>query len=188
LVVVAIPMTGVLLLGAAFWLSVVQQEQASEDLAVTLAEQDQLDLVYEDVLNIETGMRGFLLSGRRKYLKPYLDGVASIGADLDILRDLESDDPWETSRFTRLRTLIEREMNILAEQREGAPYPTGARLASLDRSKKVMDEIRIVQKELDTNGSAQLAERRLPTTLRRDSHSSQPSWALRSESSGASSP
>jgi diguanylate cyclase (GGDEF)-like protein len=159
LVVVAIPMMGVLLLGAAFWLSAEQQKQASEDLAATLDEQDQLDLVYEDILNIETGMRGFLLSGRQKYLKPYLDGVASIAGDLDRLRDLESDDPWEVGRFTRLRTLIERELNLLAEQREGAPYGSDVPVAPLERSKEVMDEIRIVQAELDSHGSAQLGER-----------------------------
>jgi len=159
LIVVAIPMMGVLLLGAAFWLSAEQQEQASEDLAVTLDEQDQLDLVYEDMLNIETGMRGFLLSGRKRYLKPYLEGIASIRGDLDRLRVLESDDPWEIERSVRMRTLIERDLSLLARQRAGAPYPSGVPEAVLDRSKRLMDQIRIVQNELDTNGNAQLAER-----------------------------
>jgi diguanylate cyclase (GGDEF)-like protein len=158
LTVVAIPMTGMLLLGAAFWASAIQERHAAADLTQTFHEQDQLDVVYEDMLNIETGLRGYLLSGKPEFLEPYLDGTASITSDLDGLRALESDDPWEVQQLAKLRTLVARELLLLADLRGGSPSEVSP--IQLDRSKDVMDEIRIIQGVLDTRESAQLIDRR----------------------------
>lgn len=58
------------------------------------------------MLNAETGLRGYLLTGDDRYLQPYNEAVATINSNLDELRQtyrqLPRDEP--TSRSCRSRS------------------------------------------------------------------------------------
>jgi len=41
----------------------------------------QLRLSYRDMLDMETGLRGFLLTRDQEFLQPYTDGLAAVGPD-----------------------------------------------------------------------------------------------------------
>lgn len=65
-----------------------------------------LDAVSESLLKMETGQRGFLLSGRDAYLEPYKAGVAALDGELERLERLIADDPQQTQRLRVARELI----------------------------------------------------------------------------------
>lgn len=61
--------------------------------------------IRETMINIETGQRGFLMSGLDDYLEPYNDGVANIDARFDQVIKLTSDNPQQTTRLKALREM-----------------------------------------------------------------------------------
>src|SRR5437764_14694780 len=71
------------------YLAVNHVRRTQKIAALTLessAIQAELSAVLKDVTDMETGQRGFLLSGNAAYLQPYTDARGRIGADFVSLR------------------------------------------------------------------------------------------------------
>lgn len=66
-----------------------------------------LDAVSESLLMMETGQRGFLLSGQEVYLEPYRSGVAAQDAQLQRLEVLIADNENQSQRLPKLRQLVD---------------------------------------------------------------------------------
>jgi signal transduction histidine kinase/DNA-binding response OmpR family regulator len=94
-------------------------------------------------IDMETGMRGFLLTGDERFLDPYEVAKPSIIAELKGLEELVADNPPQVDRFKRIASMQE-EWNKFAQEmitlrRQGGDYqgPIQAR-----RGKRLSDEIR----------------------------------------------
>ena len=61
------------------------------------------DNVLLDVLNIETGSRGFMLTGNEVFLTPFYEAVIKIGNDITDLTILTKDNPSQQSRIDSLK-------------------------------------------------------------------------------------
>jgi len=59
------------------------------------------------VLDLETGLRGYLLSGRRRFLEPYGDALVRYPAQERELGRLVADDPAQRALLARLETSID---------------------------------------------------------------------------------
>jgi PAS domain S-box-containing protein len=59
------------------------------------------------LVDMETGYRGFLLTGRDEFLEPYLAGQHSAEESLRELGQLSADDPAQAARWAELGALIE---------------------------------------------------------------------------------
>lgn len=68
---------------------------------------DQTGIVLEDVLDLETGLRGFLLTGQLEFLQPYLAANGRIDANIARLRTFAAGDPQLTDRINRIDQLID---------------------------------------------------------------------------------
>jgi signal transduction histidine kinase len=97
------------LLALVLWMAhlSVREVRATSDLAdytqeVLLA----LDAVSESMLKMETGQRGFLLSGSDAYLEPYTAGAAALDGKLQHLQQLIADNAQQTQRLQAVRELI----------------------------------------------------------------------------------
>jgi len=64
------------------------------------------DIILLDVLNIETGTRGYILMGDTTYLEPYKEGLSKIDADLEALKEITRDNPKQQIRFDSLQKTI----------------------------------------------------------------------------------
>ncbi|WP_439884253.1 response regulator [Pseudomonas syringae] len=94
-------------------------------------------------IDMETGMRGFLLTGDQHFLDPYEVAKPLLVAELQGLQALVEDNPTQMDRFRRLLTLQE-EWNVFALEmiklrRENGDYQTPV-LAG--RGKRITDQIR----------------------------------------------
>lgn len=65
-----------------------------------------LDEVMIAMLDIETGMRGYLITGDEQLLEPYTRGKKELEAGLPILRDLIKDNDLQTQRLNELEKAI----------------------------------------------------------------------------------
>ncbi len=94
-------------------------------------------------IDMETGMRGFLLTGDEHFLDPYEVAKPGVNAELEGLEALVADNPAQVDRLKRL-VALQTEWNgfaqeMIALRRENGDY-TGAVQAG--RGKRLTDEIR----------------------------------------------
>ncbi|UZJ62510.1 response regulator [Pseudomonas sp. KU26590] len=94
-------------------------------------------------VDMETGMRGFLLTGDERFLDPYEVAKPAIGSELKGLEELVADNPDQVDRFKRLAAL-QSSWNEFAEQmialrRTGGDYQTPIKER---RGKRLADEMR----------------------------------------------
>jgi len=94
-------------------------------------------------IDMETGMRGFLLTGDEHFLDPYEVAKPVLTAELAGLDKLVEDNPTQLDRFRRLSTL-QLEWNRFAQEmidlrRNGGDYLTPTQSG---RGKRITDEIR----------------------------------------------
>lgn len=69
----------------------VNDEEGRRWITHTYQVTEKLDSVMTDLLNGETGVRGFIISGDELYLQPYREGMARLDDDMRELRALTMD-------------------------------------------------------------------------------------------------
>lgn len=81
---------------------IMEGAQANEHTHEVLRE---VSLIRENMTNIETGQRGFLVTGYPTYLEPYTEGKKEIDTHFAAAIKLTSDNPAQTERFNSLREM-----------------------------------------------------------------------------------
>src|SRR5437899_2893243 len=72
LIVVAIPLTTLLVVAPLYYLSGRRSQDSEAGIRHTLLVRNQIQQVLVSMLNAETGVRGYLVSGQDSFLQPYL--------------------------------------------------------------------------------------------------------------------
>ncbi|MBX9404919.1 response regulator [Pseudomonas baetica] len=94
-------------------------------------------------VDLETGMRGFLLSGDEHFLDPYETAKPRINVALNTLLELTADNPVQTDRLRRLQALQAEWANyaksMIDLQRSSGDYKAAVQAG---RGKRLTDEIR----------------------------------------------
>jgi signal transduction histidine kinase/CheY-like chemotaxis protein len=127
---------------------------------VTEARRSQARLaeVYLLVLDGETGIRGYLVTGDQKFLASTTDSKARLPAVLDALTDAIGDHPSEAARLARVRTILA-EGYQLDPPRETLRSDPAAVRSWLDAQKKSTDELRSVLSDVWRTEDRLLASR-----------------------------
>ncbi|MDB5116753.1 MAG: response regulator, partial [Mucilaginibacter sp.] len=99
----------------------------------------------QQLIDAETGMRGYAATGKRTFLDPYNAAIPSINSDLSDLRGLIPDNPVQVKRVDSLSALVSAELNILKTNIEtydskGLAYMVQANM--FVNGKQSMDQIR----------------------------------------------
>jgi signal transduction histidine kinase/DNA-binding response OmpR family regulator len=114
---------------------------------ISMALSDNL-IIMQDV---ETGMRGFIITGKANYLDPYYAAVISLETNLKLLRQLYIDNPKQSKsldtleRLSRERIAISKE-NIIIRQTRGIEEAFAR--VSTEKGKNLMDSIRAINLRL----------------------------------------
>jgi CHASE3 domain sensor protein len=86
------------------------------------------------LIDAETAQRGFALTGTDRYLEPYRGAVGKLGASLDVLRTLTSDNPRQQRRLDELRPLLDQRRTefegVIEARRSGGLEVAAARVAT----------------------------------------------------------
>ena len=121
---------------------------------------DTLQNAMDAMLDQETGLRGYLITGDEKFLEPYHRGGNAYTAAVQKVKDLTSDNPAQQSRLDELNELAkewrsgiaEREIALMAkpETREDARAleRSTAGKTAMDLIRAKVDEIQRVERDL----------------------------------------
>ncbi len=115
---------------------------------------DHANVLIASVVNEETGVRGFLVSGDENFLEPYKAGKEDFQNALQKLLTLTSDNPAQQERLRRVerfenewRTAIaEREISLM---RSAATREEARALEASGAGKSLMDQLRGAHREFD---------------------------------------
>ena len=117
-----------------------------------------LEKILSLVGDVETGERGFLITGADHYLEPYRAARESLRAELARARGLTDDNPVQRQSLDLLQPLIARKLALVArsisEREGGADAQT-----LLEESQSTMDEIRTTISRIKAEELRLLAER-----------------------------
>jgi diguanylate cyclase (GGDEF)-like protein len=114
-----------------------------------------LGLVYEDLVDAETGMRGYLLTGAESFIAPYTDGTARLKHDYDRLSFLIRDNPVQMRRLTDLHLLSSERIRILEQLRPFAPI---TEVRDPGRVTPILEDGRVIMEEIRSTLSTMTAE------------------------------
>ena len=139
---------------AMFWLSEASYQDAKatfDALGQRGAARTELQTLRHGLAEAETGQRGYLLSGRKEYLKPYTTSQTTIPRALAWLRDYYANDPDNAPTMRRLETLSDQKLSELAEtlrRYDESDSGTWRDLMLSNIGQETMEEIRSVSDEL----------------------------------------
>lgn len=68
--------------------------------------------IEKNVLNMETGQRGFMITGNESYLEPYSQGLSQWSSNYDQLNALISDNPSQQQSLQSIKAHITRWIEI----------------------------------------------------------------------------
>jgi|SRR5450432_535734 len=146
------------------YLTVSHLKQAQKIAAITLesyALQAKLAVVLKDVADMETGQRGFLLTGSPAYLEPYTDAKARIEADFVSLRAGLADRTQSAqsleSQLESLARSKQAEMERSISLRQGGYRRRSFNLVDTNEGKNYMDATRRIVSSLSSAESTNVA-------------------------------
>ena len=129
---------------------------------------DKVDGVLLSLVNIETGMRGFVLTGDEAFLEPTIAGKVDLATYYDAGQALTIDNPAQTERWATLSVkldeiLIETDRLITIRRTDGleaaeTALTTGTGKSIMDSIRGVIDELAGAEKELLITRAASSAD------------------------------
>jgi len=94
------------------WRGAVSSTKTNESVNQTNEVLKKLDRVFEDLVDVETGSRGYALTGQPTLLKPYVAAAARAMGDIADLRELIADNPRQVALAARLADLARRRIDV----------------------------------------------------------------------------
>ncbi len=120
--------------------------EALDSITQTQETRGALNRLLQHMLDAETGQRGYLLTGDKRYLEPYENATAVINQNLDLLRNLYVTHPNELTVFAELSRNVQRklaEMDVSVRLRKQGNEDAWKFVLTTDVGKEHMEAIRI---------------------------------------------
>ncbi len=125
-----------------------------------------------ELLNAETGQRGYLLTGKAVYLQPYDAALSAISADQQRLRPRVSAVPGGRQYLAELNSLVAAKMAVLAETiklARAGDHADALRKVDTGEGKRTMDQARgiiaDIQRAATTAGASQRSDLHTQLTI-----------------------
>lgn len=146
------------------WYSYINMNKAREETVrvnTTLKSLRSLENLMDDIQDIETSNRGYLISGNKDFLIPYYAAVKKLDTDsLEILK-MHQNYPHRSDTLNRLIGLVNRKIEIAeyaAKMMERNVNDSALQLVRSGRGKEIMDSIRQIVWAIETQDRKVLEE------------------------------
>ncbi|MBB3697055.1 CHASE3 domain-containing protein [Flammeovirga yaeyamensis] len=104
------------------------------------------------LVDLETGQRGFLITGKIEYLEPFIEGKKRIYQEISSIRKLTSDNINQTQRIDSLKLVVDKkieELDLTIYLRKNKGYEAAKEIVNNDSGKLFMDEIRMLLSDIE---------------------------------------
>jgi signal transduction histidine kinase len=121
-----------------------------------------LDAVQSNMIDAETGERGYIITGEDSFLQPYENGLDHVYLNLKDLRSFTADNPVQQRALVRLEPLVNERLEVLRDRiqiRRQRGLTAGVRAVREGPGKQLMDQIRIVIAEMKQEEDRLLVQR-----------------------------
>jgi PAS domain S-box-containing protein len=156
-------------LGILSWRSAQQAAQDADWVAHTHEVSTVLELMLRHLVDVETGGRGFAVTGNQQFLEPYKSGRSAVADDLEGLSHLVADNLDQSRRLVVLRReasdRIAAADALVALRLKSATVPGDAQLQP---GKQLMDAARTTVEAMETEEKSLLTERAQRSRSARD--------------------
>lgn len=108
--------------------------------------------ILTELVDAETGTRGFIITGDDSFLEPQQSAVKRMPASLDNVRKLTADNANQQHRIDKLQSLIDQKLRQQKERidlRRGSGFEAAEKLVARGLAKQTMDEIRNILADAD---------------------------------------
>ena len=139
--------------------------ESAENMSLQQEKRGQLNSLLQDMLDAETGQRGYLLTGDETYLGSYTEALADIAPTLDKLRNLYLDDRAQLGQFAELSRAVSKktaELEVTVKLRKlGGDAENWMQVVRTDVGRSYMDEVRDKGNTLIAAASVDIAVSRI---------------------------
>src|SRR5215213_10829754 len=119
----------------------------------------ELHTTFSAIQDVETGQRGFVITGDEQFLKPYNDATNSVPQRLASLRALVADDPEQLTLYAEAERLANAKMGevteVITRYRKGG-FPTAQDRVREGTGRRLMDQLRAVIAQMDAAENTRL--------------------------------
>ncbi|ODH01702.1 hypothetical protein A4S05_27735 [Nostoc sp. KVJ20] len=122
----------------------------------------QLEDLNLQLTTAETGQRGYIITGEKRYLEPYNAALESLNQKIKELQNLTADNPNQQNRLDILQPLLTQRMAVMKdviEIRQSQGLEATQKAVLTDEGKRLMDQIQKVIQAMKTEESALLKQR-----------------------------
>ncbi|WP_193196896.1 response regulator [Nostoc sp. MG11] len=123
---------------------------------------NQLNQLSSQLINAETGQRGYIITGEQRYLQPYSAAMERLNQQIKELQKLTEDNPNQQNRLYRLQPLINQRMAVMKnviELRQIQGLEPAQKAILTDSGKQLMDEIRKLLQAMENEENVLLKQR-----------------------------
>jgi len=135
----------------AYW-RVSQNKNTFNKLAHIRKVLEQLATVSSALKDAETGQRGYLLTGKERYLEPYVVAVAKVKPEIQALRKLTTDNLNQQRQVDTLDSLTQVKLTELSQTinlRRNQGFEAAQQIVLTDQGRQIMDKIHTVIQEME---------------------------------------
>lgn len=148
------------------YISINQFIKTSKQTAQTQKVLLQLEQILSEMKDVETGQRGFVITGKGEFLEPYYLATSRISPSLLQLHQLLSSSPEQRGRLNQLKPLVEEKLRLSKEYinlRKQNSFNVAQDKIAHGQGKLVMDRIRQVIAAMETFEDSQLQQQQQET-------------------------
>ena len=105
-----------------------------------------ISIIEKEIVDLETGQRGFLLTGKQSYLEPFIESKETIDGKLAEFEELLGDNPKQIEELQKLKHILKQKIDELEETirlKKEKEEEAALALVNTDFGKQLMDEIMI---------------------------------------------
>lgn len=111
---------------------------------------DLLDVTLTNIVNMETGYRGYMITGEDKFLEPYNSGKEKLEGTLEKLNSLMAEEPLQIERLSNIESLVtEWDKNVITQgvTKRKISIEQAIEFVALENGKNFVDSMRAKLKE-----------------------------------------
>jgi methyl-accepting chemotaxis protein WspA len=141
----ALALLALVIIGIASYLSIHRFLETAHMVDHTYQVINQIDELLTELVNVETGQRGYTITGDESFLDPYTAGVAKVPEEIAAIRKLTADNKSQQDLLDKMEPVIAKRLAFAKEMVElerNKDHEGAVKRTASGEGKRMMDEIR----------------------------------------------